>query len=109
MDTAFGTSQDTLSYSHQPDSRPKSADARRSRHPDNAWSMTPELLDLVECDPGMISDLFSLFLDDSAARLQILGGACNCMDFTIIRGQAHSLKGSALQIGAPRLGSLCAA
>jgi HPt (histidine-containing phosphotransfer) domain-containing protein len=107
MHTAIDLLQDTLSSPFRAD--PSLTDALRgSRQADIAWSMTPELLDLVECDPGMILDLFSLFLDDSTARLQILGCACDSGDFRIVRGQAHSLKGSALQIGAPGLGSLCA-
>jgi HPt (histidine-containing phosphotransfer) domain-containing protein len=71
--------------------------------------MTPQLQEIVECDPGMISDLFSLFVEDSAARLRILSCACTNGDFKIVRAQAHSLKGSSLQIGAAGLGSLCAA
>jgi HPt (histidine-containing phosphotransfer) domain-containing protein len=109
MDTAIDISQDTLSSSFQADSRLTEVATRGSRRHEIEWSMTPELLDLVECDPGMIADLFSLFLDDSAARLQVLGQACDGGDFRIVRGQAHSLKGSALQIGAPVLGFLCAA
>lgn len=57
----------------------------------------------------MISDLFCLFVEDSAARLQILSRACHDGDFRIVRAQAHSLKGSSLQIGAAGLGALCAA
>ena len=82
---------------------------RGSRQLNAAWFMTPELLELAECDPGMISDLFSLFIKDSATRLQLLSCACGGGDFRIVREQAHSLKGSSLQIGAAGLGSLCAA
>jgi HPt (histidine-containing phosphotransfer) domain-containing protein len=93
MNTAIGTSQDTLTPSQR----------------DTVWLMTPELQELVECDSGMIRDLFSLFLEDSAARLQVLSRACNDGNFQIIRAQAHSLKGSSVQMGAAGLGSLCAA
>ncbi len=109
MNTAIGTSQDTLKPLHQVDSGLTEPVARGSRQPDAAWSITPELMELVECDPGMISELFSLFIKDSATRLQILSGACSGGNFRIAREQAHSLKGSSLQIGAAGLGSLCAA
>jgi HPt (histidine-containing phosphotransfer) domain-containing protein len=108
MDTTIGTSQETLNRSLQPGSGLRDAESYGPRHHDVVWSMTPELQELAECDPGIISDLFSLFIQDSADRLQILSGACSGADFRIIRAQAHSLKGSSLQIGAAGLGSLCA-
>jgi HPt (histidine-containing phosphotransfer) domain-containing protein len=73
-----------------------------------AWSMTSELQGIADTDPGMIPELLTLFLDDSVARLQILTGACVREDFKIIRNQAHSLKGSALQMGASGMAALCA-
>jgi two-component system sensor histidine kinase/response regulator len=79
---------------------------------DNApasWSMTSELQEIADTDPGMIPELLILFLDDSATRLQTLTSACVREDFKIIRNQAHSLKGSALQMGASGMASLCAA
>jgi HPt (histidine-containing phosphotransfer) domain-containing protein len=78
---------------------------------DNApsyWSMTPELRDIADADSDMMQELITLFLDDSAERLRTLSGACVREDFKIIRAQAHSLKGSALQMGAPGMASLCA-
>jgi HPt (histidine-containing phosphotransfer) domain-containing protein len=74
-----------------------------------AWSITAELRELMDGDTDMMMELFTLFLKDSAARLQTLSTACVCQDFKIVRAQAHSLKGSALQIGAGGLASLCAA
>jgi len=79
---------------------------------DNApasWSMTQELRDIDDADSGMIPELLTLFLDDSAARLQTLNSARVREDFTIMHAQAHSLKGSALQMGASVMASLCAA
>jgi HPt (histidine-containing phosphotransfer) domain-containing protein len=108
MDIAIDTSQDTRSPSRRPGSGLQDAATGGSRQRDTAWLMTPELQKLVDCDPGMIRDLFSLFLEDSAVRLQILGRACNDGDFKVVRAQAHSLKGSSFQIGSAGLGSLCA-
>jgi HPt (histidine-containing phosphotransfer) domain-containing protein len=72
------------------------------------WSLTTELREIMDVDPGMMPDLVSLFLHDSTARLQILSTACVRQDFKMAGAQAHSLKGSALQMGAARLASLCA-
>jgi HPt (histidine-containing phosphotransfer) domain-containing protein len=109
MHIAIDISQNGLSSSLQSDSGLTDVALRGSRQPDIVWSMTSELAELAECDPGMISDLFTLFLEDSAGRLQILSVACNAGDHRIVHAQAHSLKGSSLQIGAAGLGSLCAA
>ena len=73
------------------------------------WSLTAELREIVTADAGMLLDLVSLFIDDSTARLQTLSNACFRQDFKVIRAQSHSLKGSALQMGAAGLASLCAA
>ena len=72
------------------------------------WSLTTELREIMDVDPAMMPDLVSLFLDDSTARLQTLNTACVRQDFKTVCAQAHSLKGSALQMGAGSLASLCA-
>lgn len=73
------------------------------------WSLPLELRDLVEADPDAMPELVSIFLNDATVRLQALGSACVNQDFKVVRAQAHSLKGAALQMGAGSLGSLCAA
>jgi HPt (histidine-containing phosphotransfer) domain-containing protein len=73
------------------------------------WSLTADLREIVTADAGMLLELISLFIDDSTVRLQTLSSACFRQDFKVIRAQAHSLKGSALQMGAAGLASLCAA
>jgi len=75
----------------------------------SVWSLTAELREIATTEPGILPELVSLFIDDSAARLQKLSSACFRQDFTVVRAQAHSLKGSALQMGAASLASLCAA
>lgn len=81
------------------------------RQPDavSVWGLTPELCEIADVDSGIVAELLSLFIDDSNARLVLLGDACITRDFKVIRAQAHSLKGSALQIGSPWLGSMFAA
>jgi HPt (histidine-containing phosphotransfer) domain-containing protein len=73
------------------------------------WSLTAELSEIAAADAGMLPELVSLFIDDSTARLQALSSACFRQDFKVVRAQAHSLKGSALQMGAAGLALLCAA
>ena len=75
----------------------------------SVWSLTAELREIATADAGMLPELVSLFIDDSTARLQKLSSACFRQDFTVVRAQAHSLKGSALQMGAAGLASFCAA
>jgi HPt (histidine-containing phosphotransfer) domain-containing protein len=75
----------------------------------SVWSLTADLSEIATADAGMLLELVSLFLDDSTVRLQTLSSACFRQDFKVLRAQAHSLKGSALQMGATRLASLCAA
>jgi len=83
----------------------------RERHDGNAtvWTLNPEMREIAEMDPSIIPDLISMFLNDSNARLLKLRDACSRQDFKTIRAQAHSLKGSSLQMSAPALASLCAA
>ena len=73
------------------------------------WSLTTELREIADIDSAMMPELLSLFLNDSTTRLEALSGACFRGDFKTVRAQAHSLKGSALQMGAAGLASHCAA
>ena len=73
------------------------------------WSLPADLREIATADAGMLAELLSLFIDDSTLRLQTLASASFRQDFKVIRAQAHSLKGSALQMGAAGLASLCAA
>jgi HPt (histidine-containing phosphotransfer) domain-containing protein len=75
---------------------------------DSAWSMTTELNEIMEIDPDMMPEMVSIFLSDSTLRMQALNGASVQRDFKSIRAQAHSLKGSCLQMGAARLATFCA-
>ncbi len=70
--------------------------------------MSPDLLEIMDADPGMVTDLISLFVSDSIRRLATLSKACADNDFRSMQAQAHSLKGSAIQMGAGTLASHCA-
>ena len=84
-----------------------SADQRTGASP--VWLLTPDMKEIAAADSGLMLELVSLFIDDSTVRLQTLNSACFRQDFKVLRAQAHSLKGSALQMGAVGLASLCAA
>ena len=73
------------------------------------WRLPAELKELVEAEPSAVAELTEIYLRDSASRLEILKAACHAGDFKTIRLQAHSVKGSSLQIGAEGVAHLCAA
>jgi HPt (histidine-containing phosphotransfer) domain-containing protein len=75
---------------------------------DAVWSMTTELKEIMDIDSDTMPELVSMFLSDSTLRMQALSGAGVQRDFKSIRAQAHSLKGSCLQMGAVRLATVCA-
>ncbi len=59
----------------------------------------------VAGDPDLVAELAALFLDEAPQRLAALDGA----DTASTRHLAHSLRGSAGQLGAARLAAACAA
>ena len=73
------------------------------------WTLSSDLRSMRDSEPSLIAELLSLFLSDSAERLRTLCDACKGQEFQVVRAQAHSLKGSALQMGATHLASLCGA
>ena len=75
---------------------------------DPVWSMNTELNEIMDIDPDMMPELVSMFLSDSTLRMQALSGTSVQRDFKSIRAQAHSLKGSCLQMRAARLATVCA-
>jgi HPt (histidine-containing phosphotransfer) domain-containing protein len=111
LDTAINTSEDTTVTWLPKHSRAErvAAACGEQNGPAPVWSLTAELQEIMDVDPAMVPDLLSLFLDDSTARLQTLNTACVQKDFKMVHSQAHSLKGSSLQMGANGLASRCAA
>lgn len=64
-----------------------------------------ELRDVMESEFDI---LIRTYLSDSSERLDVLRSALNERDTDAFTKSAHSFKGSCINIGAPRLGSLCA-
>ena len=58
--------------------------------------------------PSVLRDLADLFLRDARPKLQRMGAALDRKDFVALGSIAHSLKGSASNLGARRLAEFCA-
>ena len=58
--------------------------------------------------PDPLAELIELFFRDARPRLQKMEAALAAKDFSALAAAAHSLKGSASNLGARRLASLCA-
>jgi HPt (histidine-containing phosphotransfer) domain-containing protein len=58
-------------------------------------------------DSEIVVEVLTVFQSDTAKRIQALETALAGGDTVIVRTQAHSIKGSASQVGAPGLGALC--
>ncbi|WCJ58884.1 PAS domain S-box protein [Fontisphaera persica] len=58
--------------------------------------------------PDPVVEMIDLFLQDLPRRLQLIGDAVHRQDAAALKNAAHSLKGSARNMGAARLAALCA-
>jgi HPt (histidine-containing phosphotransfer) domain-containing protein len=72
------------------------------------WSLPEALQELaVAGDREIVAEVLMLFQADTESRLQDLRGAVECGDRRRICAQAHSMKGSAIQVGANALADSC--
>jgi histidine phosphotransfer protein HptB len=72
------------------------------------WVVPEELRQLAECcDTGLVEDLLFTFRTDTAQRLCVMRFALNSGERSPLKSEAHAVKGSAGQIGAPLLASMC--
>jgi HPt (histidine-containing phosphotransfer) domain-containing protein len=71
--------------------------------------MFPESLRLLaECgESGLVDEIIVIFQSDTASRLEVLGRAVAAVDLAVVRAEAHTIKGSAMQVGAGRMAELC--
>jgi HPt (histidine-containing phosphotransfer) domain-containing protein len=77
---------------------------RRSRDPDAIAA----LRELERADaPGFLAELIGLFVDDLPRRLEAIANGIAQADSAAIVAAAHSLKGSAANLGARPLAALC--
>jgi len=72
------------------------------------WALPETLQELILAgDAEIVSEIIDLFKSDTAQRLTLLRQALVQLDGARVRAQAHSIKGSAVQVGANSLAALC--
>jgi HPt (histidine-containing phosphotransfer) domain-containing protein len=72
------------------------------------WEFPEALRLLAECgDTELLEELIALFQSDTSSRLEVLGRAVAEGDLPVVRMEAHTIKGSAVQVGAERVADVC--
>ncbi len=72
------------------------------------WALPEALQELAVCgELEIVAEILSLFQSDTDKRLALLRGAIHRGDRSRVRAEAHSLKGSAVQVGALALADAC--
>lgn len=72
------------------------------------WDASECIMQLgCEADEELLHEIIVTFIDDSRQRIAGLHEALGSEESTALRRQAHSLKGSANQIGAKPMAALC--
>jgi HPt (histidine-containing phosphotransfer) domain-containing protein len=72
------------------------------------WTLPEMLLDLaMDGSSGLIAELIEAFRTDTQLRLKQVSRALEDGDQTSIRAAVHSIKGSAQQMGANAMSSMC--
>ena len=75
---------------------------------DVGWALSEVLREFVrDGDTDVVLDLIRAFKDDTAVRLCDLRNAAAGGDRASLKGQAHTIKGSARQMGATALADVC--
>lgn len=71
------------------------------------WIPPPQLVDLAYDDEGLIADAIDLFKTGAETRLREVRIAPAAVDIQGLGSEAHSLRGSAVQLGAHALAEAC--
>ena len=72
------------------------------------WSLPEALQQLAQDgEREIVAEVLTLFQSDTKSRLKDLRGAVESGDRKRVRSQAHSLKGSAVQVGANSMAEAC--
>jgi HPt (histidine-containing phosphotransfer) domain-containing protein len=77
------------------------------RHWHQDWSPPVSILEAASGDDSLIDDLIEAFSTDSDARIGQMRVALATRNLPGIRFEAHSIKGSARQLGAEALADVC--
>jgi HPt (histidine-containing phosphotransfer) domain-containing protein len=88
-----------------PPSNGLTTDPRHSFH--EGWSPPASLLEAFPDDDGFIVDLIHSFTADTDARIERMCEALESTNFQKIRAEAHTIKGSARQVGAGAIAEVC--
>jgi HPt (histidine-containing phosphotransfer) domain-containing protein len=73
-----------------------------------AWILPAALQQLQECgEAALVEELIVMFETDTAERLELLARAVEAADHAGVRRESHTIKGSALQVGAVRVADVC--
>ena len=73
-----------------------------------AWVLPAALRQLEECGEAvLVEELIAIFQTDTASRLELLAHAVETADYSTVRTEAHTIKGSALQVGAVQVADVC--
>src|ERR1700683_3386434 len=79
-----------------------------SSHFSDVWVLPAALRQLQEGGEGvLVEELIAIFETDAAERLDVLARALEAADYPTVRQEAHTIKGSALQVGANRVADVC--
>jgi HPt (histidine-containing phosphotransfer) domain-containing protein len=73
------------------------------------WRLTETLRDIEEKDESLVLELIDSFQSDTASRFQRLHDAVAKLDAARLKAEAHSIHGSASQMGAEALAAQCRA
>jgi HPt (histidine-containing phosphotransfer) domain-containing protein len=74
---------------------------------EGGWTLPALLVELAAGDDELIADLIATFNADAADRIHKIRRALADSDFSEIRAQAHTIKGSARQVGADAVADAC--
>ena len=86
----------------------KSIDYSSGSDISDLWVLPEALRQLQECgETELVEELIVIFQSDTASRLEILARAVETSDHATARQEAHTIKGSALQVGAVRFAEAC--
>ena len=79
-----------------------------NRTTEMAWRPPEPIQELVNAGcRDLVPELIRSFVSDASSRLQTVRAAIAQGDLALLQRQMHTMKGSALQMGAGRMASLC--
>jgi len=71
------------------------------------WTVPPELMEVASDIPDLLEELVCTFRSDSSLRMESMQLAVRESDRNVLRSQAHTVRGSARQLGAKVVADLC--